>query len=160
MESKNESIQLTRICITTTFPVGEKSIFFQKPLQGRFPTRLFLYCTQMSIAKIQKNPVYCHSHPGLAVRHMCLCQIFSSQHQFEVKQVLQLKLKNSYLYQYCFSVFCLKFSKGLIIGARFASDVNIFKLYLIWDQSDIFTSICLGTRAILRKTIMIEMRVF
>ena len=71
MESKNESIQLTRICITTTFPVGEKSIFFQKPLQGRFPTRLFLYCTQMSIAKLQKNPVYCHSHPGLAVRHMC-----------------------------------------------------------------------------------------
>ena len=71
MESKNDSIQLTRICITTTFPVGEKSIFFQKPLQGRFPTRLFLYCTQMSIAKLQKNPVYCHSHPGLAVRHMC-----------------------------------------------------------------------------------------
>ena len=25
----------------------------------------------MSIAKLQKNPVYCHSHPGLAVRHMC-----------------------------------------------------------------------------------------
>ena len=71
MESKNESIQLTRICITTTFPVGEKSIFFEKPLQGRFPTRLFLYCTQMSIAKLQKKPVYCHSHPGLAVRHMC-----------------------------------------------------------------------------------------
>ena len=70
MESKNESIQLTRICITTTFPVGEKSIFFQKPLQGRFPTQLFLYCTQMSIAKLQKNPMYCHSHPGLAVRHM------------------------------------------------------------------------------------------
>ena len=71
MELENESLQLTRICITTTFPVGEKSIFFQKPLQGRFPTRLFLYCTQMSIAKLQKNPVYCHSHPGLAVRHMC-----------------------------------------------------------------------------------------
>ena len=72
MESKNESIQLTRICITTTFPVGKKSIFFQKPLQGSFPIRLFLCCTQMSIAKLQKNPVYCHSHPGLAVRHMCV----------------------------------------------------------------------------------------
>ena len=25
----------------------------------------------MSIAKLQKNPLYRHSHPGLAVRHMC-----------------------------------------------------------------------------------------
>ena len=71
MESKNESIQLARICITTTFHVGEKSIFFQKSLQGRFPTRLFLYCTHMSIAKPLKNPEKCRSYPGLAVRHMC-----------------------------------------------------------------------------------------
>ena len=78
MKQKNGSIQLTRICITTTPPVGEKSIFFQKSLQGRFPTRLFLYCTHMSIAKLQKNPLYCHSHPGLAVRHMCLTDRFQS----------------------------------------------------------------------------------
>ena len=57
MKSKNESIQLIRICITTMFPTGEKSIFSQKSLHGRFPTQLFLYCTHMSIAKLQKNPV-------------------------------------------------------------------------------------------------------
>ena len=37
MESKNESIQLTRICITTTFPVSEKSIFFKKRSKKEFP---------------------------------------------------------------------------------------------------------------------------
>ena len=37
MESKIESIQLTRICIPTTFPVGEKSIFFKKRSRKDFP---------------------------------------------------------------------------------------------------------------------------
>ena len=41
MESKNESIQLTRICITTTFLVGEKTIFFKKRSRKDFP----LYCS-------------------------------------------------------------------------------------------------------------------
>ena len=42
MESKNESIQLTRICITTTFPVGEKSIFFSKNPPGKISYSIVL----------------------------------------------------------------------------------------------------------------------
>ena len=45
-------------------------------------------------------------------------------------------------------------------GARLVSDVSIFKLYFIWDQSGIFSSNRLEIRAVLRKTIMIKMRVF
>ena len=37
MESEIKSIQLTRICIPTTFPVGEKSIFFKKRSRKDFP---------------------------------------------------------------------------------------------------------------------------
>ena len=42
MESKNESIQLTRICITTTFPVGEKWIFFSKIPPGKISYSIVL----------------------------------------------------------------------------------------------------------------------
>ena len=55
MESKNESIQLTRICITTTFPVGEKSFFSKSALEKISISIVLVLCTRMKSAKLQKS---------------------------------------------------------------------------------------------------------
>ena len=56
MESKNESLQLTRICITTILPVGEKTIFFSKSAPGKISLLIVLVLYTHEIGKTAKKP--------------------------------------------------------------------------------------------------------
>ena len=66
MESKNESIQLTRICITTTFPVGEKSIFFSKSAPGKISLLMVLVLCTYELSKTAEKPTVMSFSPWIS----------------------------------------------------------------------------------------------
>ena len=65
IESKNDSIQLTRICITTTLRLGEKSIFFSKSAPGKISFSMVLVLHTLKLGKSAKKPTVMSISPWI-----------------------------------------------------------------------------------------------
>ena len=65
MESKNDSIQLTRICITSTFPLGKKTIFFSKSAPGKISLSMVLVLHTLELGKTAKKPTVMSISPWI-----------------------------------------------------------------------------------------------
>ena len=94
MESKYESIQFTRICITTTFPVGKKiDFFFSKSAPGRILLSIVLVLYTYEIGNIAKKPRVMSFLPWIGCQTVVIC-ILRVQFYLKINFDLILAFRN------------------------------------------------------------------